>query len=304
LSDDPYKALGVGREASQAEVQKAYRRLAKKLHPDINPGNSQAEAQFKVIAAAYDVLGDAAKRKRFDAGEIDAQGTEQPRQRAYRDYAESGANPYASGAGYSDFEGADDLFSELFGRGSARRDGAFKRRGEDAAYRLAIDFLDAVNGAKTQITLPDGSTLEVSIPPGIREGQILRMRGKGRAGHGGGPTGDALVEVRVRAHPLFTRRGDDILVDQPISLVDAVLGGKISVPTPTGLVQMTAPKWTNTGAVLRLKGKGVLGKAGVRGDQYVTLRLTLPEAPDADLEQLLSQWASAAVDRKPATAET
>ncbi len=304
MSDDPYKALGVGREASQAEIQKAYRRLAKKLHPDINPGNSQAEAQFKVIAGAYDVLGDAAKRKRFDAGEIDAQGAPRPRQRAYRDYADSGANPYASGAGFSDFEGADDLFSEIFGRGGAARHSAFKRRGEDAEYRLAIDFLDAVNGAKTQITLPDGSTLEVSIPAGVREGQTLRLRGKGHAGHGGGAPGDALVEVGVRAHRVFTRRGDDILVEQPLSLADAVLGGKISVPTPTGSVQMTVPRWTNTGAVLRLRGKGVAGMAGVRGDEYVTLRLALPEAPDADLEQFVSQWAAARVDQQPETAET
>jgi DnaJ-class molecular chaperone len=295
LTGNPYSILGVSSDATQAEIQKAYRRLAKKYHPDINPGNAKAEGQFKEIASAYDVLGDEAKRKRFDAGEIDAQGAEQPRQRPYRDYADSGANPYTSGAGFSDFEGADDLFSDLFGRGGAARHSAFNRRGEDAGYRLLIDFLDAVNGAKTQITLPDGSSLEVSIPPGVREGQTLRLRGKGHAGHGGGPPGDALVEIAVRTHRVFTRRGDDILVEQPISLADAVLGGKISVPTPTGPVQMTVPRWTNTGAVLRLKGKGVAGKAGVRGDEYVTLSLRLPDAPDAELERLVLQWAAAEV---------
>jgi DnaJ-class molecular chaperone len=302
VTDDPYQRLGVDRKATQAEIQKAYRKLAKKLHPDINPGNSKAEEQFKEVSAAYDLLNDPAKRKRFDDGEIDAQGAERPRQRAYRDYAESGANPYTSSAGFSDFSGADDILAELLRRSGGRRE-AYRMPGADQEYRLDIDFLDAVNGARKQITLPDGSTLDVSIPVGLRDGQTLRLRGKGQAGQGGGPAGDALIQVAVRAHQVFTRRGDDIHVEQAIALAEAVLGGKISVPTPTGVVQMTVPKWTNTGAVLRLKGKGVATQRGGHGDEYVTLKITLPETPDPRLEQLISQWATTRSDDQPAAAQ-
>lgn len=295
MSDDPYTILGVRRDAAQEDIQKAYRRLAKKYHPDINPGNVKAEGQFKEIAGAYDILGDASKRKRFDDGEIDAQGTDRPRQRPYRDYADSSANPYTSSAGFSDFEGADDLFSEIFRRSGRGRNASFKTRGEDLLYRLTIDFLDAVNGAKTQMALPGGSTLEVTIPPGVQAGQTLRLRGKGQLGQAGGPPGDALVEIEVRPHRMFTRKGDDILIDLPISLTDAVLGGKISVPTPSGAVQMTVPKWANTGTVLRLKGKGAPGRAGGHGDEYVSLKLTLPDTPDAELVRFVSQWTPASV---------
>jgi DnaJ-class molecular chaperone len=299
--DDPYQRLGVGRNATPAEIQKAYRKLAKKLHPDINPGNSKAEEQFKEVSAAYDLLNDPAKRKRFDDGEIDTQGAERPRQRTYRDYAESDANPYTSSAGFSDFNGADDILAELLRRSGGRRE-AYRTPGADQEYRLDIDFLDAVNGARKQITLPDGSTLDVSIPAGLRDGQTLRLRGKGQAGQGGAPAGDALIQIAVRAHHVFTRRGNDIHVEQAISLAEAVLGGKISVPTPTGLVQMTVPKWTNTGAVLRLKGKGVATQGGGHGDEYVTLKITLPETPDPRLEQLISQWA-ATQSEEPAVAQ-
>jgi DnaJ-class molecular chaperone len=290
LSADPYKTLGVAKNASQAEVQKAYRRLAKKLHPDLNPGNKKAEEQFKDVSAAYNLLGDAEKRARFDSGEIDASGAERPRQRYYRDFSDSGANPYTSDAGFADFAGADDILSEIFGR----RGGANRRmRGQDVHYRLELDFLDAINGAKRQVTLPDGSVLDVAIPPGTRDGQILRLRGKGRPGIGGGAAGDALVEIAVRPHRIFTRKGDDIHVELPISLREAVLGGKIRVPTPSGSVTMTVPKWSNSGTVLRLKGKGVSRANGSRGDEYVTLKIVLPETPDPELEKFVAQWRSA-----------
>jgi DnaJ-class molecular chaperone len=172
-------------------------------------------------------------------------------------------------------------------------------RGSDVHYQLALDFLDAINGAKRQVSLPDGSAIEVTIPPGTRDGQVLRLRGKGTPGIGGGPPGDALVEIEVRPHPVFTRDGDDIRVEVPVSLADAVLGGKISVPTPSGDVHMTVPKWTNTGAVLRLKGRGVPRPKGGRGDEYVTLKVMLPEKPDSELEELIRQWQSA---RAPAPA--
>jgi len=297
LSRDPYEILGVKKETSQEDIQKAYRRLAKKLHPDLNPGNKKAEEQFKEVTSAYDLLGDAEKRARFDRGEIDASGAERPPQGFYRDYAERRAsNPYASDEGYADFAGVDDDFAELFGRGARGGRGGranLRMRGADAHYRLALDFLDAINGAKRQVTLPDGSAIEVTIPPGSRDGQVLRLRGKGGPGIGGGPPGDALVEIEVRPHPIFTREGDDIHLEVPISLADAVLGGKVTVPTPSGEVSMTVPKWANSGTVLRLKGRGVPRPKHGRGDEYVKLKLMLPEKPDPELEQLIRQWHSA-----------
>jgi DnaJ-class molecular chaperone len=163
-------------------------------------------------------------------------------------------------------------------------------RGSDVHYRLELDLLDAINGGKRQITLPDGSVLDVNIPPGTSDGQILRLRGKGRPGVGGGQPGDALIEIEVRPHRIFTRKGDDIHVDLPISLSEAVLGGKVKAPTPSGAVTMTVPKWSNTGTVLRLKGKGVPRVDGTRGDEFVTLRVMLPEKPDPELEKFVAQW--------------
>jgi DnaJ-class molecular chaperone len=292
LAADPYQTLGVKKDASQDAIQKAYRRLAKKLHPDLNPGNKQAEEQFKAVSAAYDLLSDPQKRARFDRGEIDASGAERPRQTYYRDFADAPSNPYASGAGFADFAGMDDILSEFFGR-QARGD--VRMHGPDAHYRLMLDFLDAINGGKQQLTLPDGSVLDVTIPPGTNDGQILRLRGKGRTGIGGGPPGDALIEIEVRPHPLFTGKGDDIYVELPISLREAVLGGKVNVPTPSGAVTMTVPKWANTGTRLRLKGRGAPRADGTRGDGYVTLKVMLPERPDPELEKFIAQW-------RPATA--
>lgn len=287
MSDDPYKVLGVSRDASQADIQKAYRQLAKKWHPDLNPGNKSAEEEFKKVSAAYDLVGDSDKRARFDRGEVDASGAEKPKREYYRQYAGGDADAYASGEGFSDFAADDDLFSTMFRR-SARS--STRMRGQDAHYRLALDFLDAVNGATRQVTLPDGSVLDVAIPAGTRDGQTLRLKGKGAPGLNGGAPGDAFVELEVRSHPLFTRKGDDIHVELSLPLADAVLGGKITVPTIDGSVSMTVPKWSNSGRTLRLKGKGVKRADGGPGDEYVTLRIVLPEKPDPQLEKLVSEW--------------
>ena len=295
MAGDPYQILGVKKDASQEDIQKAYRRLAKKLHPDLNPGNKAAEEKFKEVASAYDVLGDADKRARYDRGEIDETGAQRPQQRFYRDFADD-AHAYTSEAGVADFGGAEDILSQIFGAaGGAGRAGragrsTMPRRGADAHYALQLDFLTAVNGGKRQITLPDGAALDVTIPPGTRDGQVLRLRGKGRPGINGGPSGDALIEIEALPHTLFTRKGDDILLELPISLREAVLGGKVEVPTPSGTVAMTVPKWSNTGTVLRLRGRGVARADGGKGDELVTLKIMLPKQRDAELEKLIARW--------------
>jgi DnaJ-class molecular chaperone len=294
LAADPYATLGVKKDATQADIQKAYRRLAKKSHPDLNPGNKAAEEKFKELSAAYDLLSDPEKRSRFDRGEIDSSGTERPRQRYYRDFADQeGWSAYNSNSGFADFgdfSGGEDILSEIFGR--AGRGG--RRRGQDVRYHLDLAFLDAINGGKQSLVLPDGATLEVNIPPGVRDGQTLRLKGKGRPAAGEGQPGDALIEISVLPHPYFTRKGDDIYLDLPISLKEAVLGAKISVPTPSGAVTVTVPKWSSTGRVLRLKGRGVPRPDGVKGDQYITLKLVLPQKPDPELEKFVARWQPAA----------
>jgi DnaJ-class molecular chaperone len=297
VATDPYEVLGVEKTASAEDIQKAYRRLAKKLHPDLNPGDKNAEEKFKEVSAAYDLLGDAEKRARYDRGEIDASGAERPRQRYYREYAQAdGAeNPYASDAGFADFAehpdfaNAQDIFSELFRQERAARR---RRPGADVRYRLPISFLDAVNGAVRTVRIADGTSLDVTIPPGVETGQVLRLRGKGMPSPGEGPPGDALVEIEVQPHAFYRRDGDNISLDLPITLGEALLGGKIRVPTPSGAVNMTIPKGSNSGKTLRLKGKGVQRRDGSRGDAYVTLKVMLPEQPDTELEEFLARWSA------------
>jgi len=295
MADDPYSVLGVAKTASGADITKAYRKLAKKLHPDLNPGDKAAEEKFKQITAAYEIVGDEEKRGRYDRGEIDAGGQERPQQRYYREYAggDEGAR-YRSTAGYEDIGAFSDLFGDLFGeRGGARGGGAggrrFPMRGQDAQYRLDVDFLDAVNGTKTRITLPDGGTLDVTIPPGVTDGQVLRLKGKGNPGMGEGGAGDALIEITVRPHAVFKREGDDILVEVPITLDEAVLGGKVEVATVTGRVFATVPPGSNTGQTLRLKGRGVK-RGAASGDQLVRLSVVMPERLDDDLKAFAEKW--------------
>jgi DnaJ-class molecular chaperone len=297
MADDPYSILGVARTAKAADITKAYRKLAKKLHPDLNPGDKAAEEKFKQITAAYDILGDEEKRGRYDRGEIDASGQEKPQQRYYREYAggEDGQR-YSSSAGFEDIGAFSDLFGDLFGRGGAGARGGgqrFSMRGPDAQYRLDVDFLDAVNGTKTRITLPDGGPLDVTIPAGVTDGQVLRLKGKGNPGMGGGEPGDALIEISVRPHPVFKREGDDITVEVPITFDEAVLGGKIEVPTIGGRVFATVPPGSNTGQTLRLKGRGIKSRSGKAGDQLVKLSVVLPEKVDDDLKSFAEGWREA-----------
>ncbi|RFC67595.1 DnaJ C-terminal domain-containing protein [Mesorhizobium denitrificans] len=286
---NPYEVLGVAASASAAEIQSAYRKLAKKLHPDLNPGNKTAEDQFKEVASAYDLLSDAEKRKRFDDGEIDASGAERPHQQYYRDFASADhGNHYADMSGYADFMEGEDPFADLLRRSQHAR---ANRRGQDMHYRLPIEFLESIAGANKRITLPDGSNLDVKIPAGLVDGQTLRLKGKGAPGTGKGGSGDALIEVEVLPDRRFTRDGDDISLEVPISLAEAVLGGKIPVLTPTGSVTMSVPKGSNTGTTLRLKGKGAPRRGGGHGDQFVRLKVVLPKPPDPELEAFVANWA-------------
>jgi DnaJ-class molecular chaperone len=283
---DPYEILGIDRTASAEEIQKAYRKLAKKLHPDLNPGDRQSEADFKELSQAYGILSDPEKRRRFDQGEIDASGEETPRQRYYRDYASADA-PYGNASGFADFAGSDDFLAELLRR---QRQHARRIPGADLHYTLAIDLLEAINGATRRLTLPSGGTIDVIIPPGVREGQVIRLRGKGAPSQGEGPPGDALIELTIRPHRFFVLDGDDVRLELPVSLKEAVHGGKVKVPTPTGAVMMTIPKGSNTGSMLRLRGKGAPRKSGGHGDELIILKVMLPSSPDPGLEELVSKW--------------
>lgn len=312
MARDPYEALGVARGASESEIRSAYRKLAKRYHPDMNPGDKKAEERFKEASAAHALLSDAEKRARFDRGEIDAEGQE----RAPFGYGGFGGGRSSGTAGGTGFGGAggfgagedfSDIFSELFGRSRAGGTGGESRRmrGQDQQYRLSIEFLDSIRGATRRLTLPDGRSLEVKVPAGIEDGQIMRLKGQGGPGFHGGAAGDALIEISVTPHPLFRREGNDIHVDVPVTLAEAVLGGKITVPTPTGHVSVTVPKHSDTGTRLRLRGKGVAGHTGrPAGDEYVTLRLVTGPV-DAALEQALRDWAErhAGFDARAALAE-
>ena len=293
---DPYEVLGVSKTATEDDIRAAYRKLAKANHPDLNPGNKAAESRFKDVSAAYAIIGDAEKRKRYDAGEIDATGAERPERKFYRQYAE--AEPgfkYERGGNHAGYQDLGDVFSELFGRGA--RGGAagsspeFRMRGADIQYRLPIDFLEAVNGASKRIDLPDGRTLDVKVPPGMDSGQFLRLAGMGGPGIGGGPAGNAVIEIEVRPHPLFRREGSTIRSVLPITLKEALSGASVRVDTVTGPVDLRIPKGSNSGNVMRLRGKGAPDReTSQRGDHMIELRVMLPDKPDAELEQFVSEW--------------
>lgn len=294
---DPYKALGVARDASAEDIRRAYRKLAKKHHPDLNPGDKAAEDRFKSISAAYELLSDSEKRGRFDRGEIDASGQERPERHFYRGYAEGdqgaryhGGPGFGGGASFTEGD-LGDIFGEFFGA-RGRGGETIRMRGRDQQFRLTVDFLDTVRGATKRLALPEGRTLDVTIPPGVQDGQVLRLRGQGGPGVNGGPAGDALIEIEVVPHPFFTRKGNDIHLELPVSVAEAVLGAKITVPTPSGSVTMSVPRHSDTGKQLRLRGRGIAAHGGQpAGDLYVTLKVVIGPV-DAEFEEFLKTWSA------------
>ena len=317
---DLYQRLGVKRGATDAEIKKAYRSLAKQLHPDRNKDNPNAAKRFSEVTNAYDLLSDKDKRARYDRGEIDEDGNpKMPFGSGFGGYSGGGG---ARPGGFDGFPGGasagggfdpgsvdlGDLFEGLFGQSTGRRGagqgsfGGFRQRarppqkGADVAYRLSVPFIDAVTLKSQRITLADGKTIDLKLPKGIDEGTKIRIAGKGEPGPAG--PGDAIVTMSIASHPFYTRDGENIRLDLPVTLKEAVLGAKVKVPTPDGAVMLTVPKGSSSGKVLRLKGRGFTGKAGQRGDQLVTLQIAIPEA-DARLRSFVEQWDDGGNPRAP-----
>jgi len=290
--NDPYETLGVNRSATDKEIKDAFKKLARKFHPDLHPDDKEAEAKFKDISAAKDFLDDKEKRRRFDAGEIDANGAERPQERFYRDFADGPA--YASHAtqdGFANNEELQEFLARAFAGRGRQSQGAFRARGQDVSYVLPVGFLDVANGAVRTITLPEGKTLQVTIPEGAEDRQMLRLKEQGMPGFGGGPPGDAYVELHVEPHPFFNRKDDNIHVEVPVTLKEAVLGARIEVPTIGGPVAVTVPKGSNTGTTLRLRDRGIRNrKSGQRGHQMINLKVVLPAAEEPELVTFLEMW--------------
>jgi DnaJ-class molecular chaperone len=297
LAQDPYQELGVSRTASADEIRKAFRKLAKQLHPDKNPGDKAAEERFKRVSAAFDVVGDDDKRKKYDRGQIDADGHETMGGQGFDPFSRGGYRPQGGGdMGGAQFEGVDlnDILGDMFGGrmgggGGGRARGFSAAKGQDVRARLEIDLEDAITGGKKRISFSDGRVIDVTIPAGAIDGQALRLKGQGAPGRGG--PGDAIIELVVRPHRTYRREGDNLVMDLPVSVPDAVLGAKVQAPTPEGAVSLTVPKGSNTGSTLRLKGRGMTNpKTGKRGDLLARLVVVLPESPDSQLESFAETW--------------
>ena len=297
MARDPYQELGVSRGASADDIRKAFRKLAKENHPDTNPGNKAAEERFKKVSAAFDIVGDPEKRKKFDRGEIDADGRESMGGGFGGGWGPGGPGGFGGQPGGKQggfrtdtFEGVDlgDILGEMFGGGRQGRPGGggqgggFSQRGSDTRAKLEIDLVDAIRGGKQRIAFSDGRTIDVTIPKGAQDGQTLRLKGQGAPGRSG--AGDAFIEIAIKPHALYRREDGALVMDLPIAFYDAVLGGKVEAPTPDGAVNITVPKGANTGTRLRLKGKGLADAKGHRGDLFARLVVVLPETPDAALE--------------------
>ena len=316
---DPYEVLGVDRKASAGDIKSAYRKLAKKLHPDANKNDPKAAPRFAELNAAHELLGDADKRKAFDRGEIDAEG--KPRFQGFEGFGGRGARPAAggfgpdanfesfnfgpegftrttrrgrAGGGGGGFGGFEDILKEAFGRGARSGAGAnFEPEdfgvGADVHAEMSVSLPDAANGSTQRLHLPNGKDVDVKVPAGILNGQNIRLKGQGMPGQHG--AGDLLITVSIAPHPVFTLEGLDVRLDLPITLYEAALGAKVRVPTLDKPVEITVPPWTSSGRTFRLKGKGFPAKAG-RGDLLATIRIVLPERSDAELEALMKKWQS------------
>jgi len=318
---DPYEVLGVDRKANAADIKSAFRRLAKKLHPDANKNDPKAAARFAELNAAYEIVGDEDKRKAFDRGEIDAEG--KPRFRGFEGFGGAGARPGAGGfapetefetfsfgpegftrnsrrgRGGGGFGGFEDILREAFGGAAAGAAGRGRRGpgagfeadefsvGADVTAALTVTLPEAAHGVAQRVHLPNGKDVEVKIPAGITSGQQVRLRGQGMAGPGG--TGDVLITVSIAPHPIFTLEGADVRLDLPVTLDEATLGAKVRVPTLDKPVELTIPAWTSGGRTFRLKGKGFPAK-GAHGDLLATVRIVLPERSDPELEALMKKW--------------
>ena len=309
---DPYEVLGVPRTASQGDVKKAYRRLAKKLHPDANKNDTKAAVKFAELNSAYEILGEDDKRKAFDRGEIDAEG--KPRFRGVEGFGghpgagaegfetftwgpegfRRGGGAPGGGAGGGGFAGIDEILKNVFGARGARSGPQFefddlgaRGRGQDVTAQITITLQEAAKGGARRVHLPNGKEVEVKIPAGLAGGQQIRLKGQGNPGAGG--AGDALITVNIAPHPHFKPDGDNLRVEVPVTLYEAVLGGKVRVPTLDGAVELAIPPGTSAGRTFRLKGKGLPGKNG-RGDLYAGVRIVLPDAKDPELEELMRKW--------------
>ena len=307
---DPYEVLGVSKGASEAEIKKAFRTLAKKHHPDTKAGDKTSQKKFQEISAAYEIVGDKEKRAKFDAGEIDAAGNAQgfdPRSHGFR------GNPFGGGQNPRDFVHtwtsedageqaggfrAEDIFADLFGgmaggRGRARGGARAPARGEDFSVTATVSFEEAARGGERRIVLPNGEQIDVKIPAGLKDGQQIRLKGRGGAGRAGGPAGDVLIQVSVAPHPIFTREGQNLKLDLDVTLKEAVLGAKVPVSTLSGTVHLSVPPNSNSGTVLRLKGKGIPARgtgSEPAGDLYVRLIVSLPDKPDTELKKFAEGW--------------
>ncbi len=307
MASDPYTVLGVERGASDKDIQRAFRTLAKKLHPDVNPNDAAAAERFKQVSQAYDILGDPEKRRQFDAGEIDANGeTRHGFAGAGAGYGAGPGGGYYSyqtrgapggGQGPADDLGFGDIFSDLFGGRAGPRGGpggpfqAGPMRGQDIRYTLDVTFLEAATGTRKRVSMPGGTTLDLNVPEGVSDGRVLRLKGKGKPGVNGGPPGDALVEIKVGTHKDFERDGNDVRIELPISIDEAVLGAKVEVPTISGSVNLTIPKGTSSGQTFRLRGKGIKdASSGKTGDQFVSVKIVLPDEIDDGLAYYLTEW--------------
>ena len=307
---DPYSVLGVTKSATADEVKKAFRKLAKKHHPDQNTGDPKAQEKFAEVSSAYEILGDEKKRAQFDRGEIDAEG----KPRGFEGFGaggpfrrgnaggggspfehfefNAGGSPFGQGAagGRGGFD-ASDFFDLFGGRGRGRQQQA-PQRGKDVEQIVTISLTDAVQGSSARVSLPNGKTLDVAIPAGIEDGKQIRLKGQGHPGVGGAAPGDAMITVKIARHPYFRVEGHDLRLDLPIALYEAVLGGKVQVPTLSGKVEISVPAGTNGGKTLRLRGKGLpAGDGKPAGDLLVTLRIIMPDQPSAELEDLMRHWA-------------